>query len=194
MVATMASAPNAVSNAQAAGFPVTRGRGGPVVFNDWLIDDPPFGSWPDVLDRVTPGYSIAFQRYLRDDTEFDPPPAPELTNIRSISFESCGYVRLTNMTSFDQSSLPHVNSTPPNCLHYRFQNLQCVMLDGKQDTLLGQIVPVMEDGEIECLETAFGMTFGWGEDPKQFENHEDGQPNGGSGRFSGTLRRVDEDE
>lgn len=194
MIVPTVSAPNPVSNAQAAGFPVTRGRGGPVAFEDWFTDQPRRGSWPNVLDRVTPGYGIAFQRHLRDDTEYDPAPTPEPTNIRSITFNSCGYVRLTNMTSFDQSNLPHVTNTLPNCLHYRFQNLQCVMLDGKQDTLLGQIVPVMEDGEIECLENVFGMTFGWGEDPKQYENHEDGQPNGGSGRFSGTLRRVDEDE
>ncbi|KAL9611518.1 MAG: hypothetical protein Q9167_003843 [Letrouitia subvulpina] len=193
-IVTAASAPNTVSNAQADGFPAMRRPSRPVVFKDWLTDDPRPGSWPDVLDRVTPGYGIAFQRHLRDDTEFDPSPAPKPTNIRSISFNSCGYVRLTNMASFDQSSLPHVTSTLPTCLHYRFQDLECVMLDGKQDTLLGQIVPVMEDEEMECLETVFGMTFGWGEDPKQYENREDGQPNGGSGRFSGTLMKSDGDE
>ena len=61
------------------------------------------------------------------------------------------------------------------------------------DLYLGKIIPVILRVE-ECLLThAFGMRLGWGEKTDKYDNIEDRQLEGGSGRFSGVLDRQGTD-
>ena len=64
------------------------------------------------------------------------------------------------------------------------------MMHADNDELLGWIAPDMHAQEKGILEHAFGMRMGWEEDDEsKFEAREDGQPWGGSGRFSGVVER-----
>ena len=65
------------------------------------------------------------------------------------------------------------------------------MLCGKEDVLLGTVVPCMHDDEEGALQGVWGMELGWqGEwEGKGWECREDGQAEGGSGRFNGTVKR-----
>ena len=65
-------------------------------------------------------------------------------------------------------------------------------MNADSEELLGWISPDMPITEKSILEYAFGMRMGWEDDESRFECREDGQPFGGSGRFSGVLVEGDE--
>lgn len=162
----------------------------------WLTTNPLAGSWPDIINTITPGPTIAHARYLHGHLS-SPPPDPSLTarkTLKTLHFKSCGYVRLPNLNEFDQSSLPELPHRPPQCLKRRWAELQRGMLDGKEDGLLGTVVPCMKDEEEGALKGVWGLEFGWqGEwEGRGWECREDGQAEGGSGRFNGSVERGNE--
>ena len=59
------------------------------------------------------------------------------------------------------------------------------------DSMLGEIIPHMPQEEVDTLHALWQMSFGWGDDPRARDNLDDGQPEGGSGRFNGSLERVE---
>ena len=152
----------------------------------WLTATIRKGSWGDVIDNITPGDNLLHKRFEHGYGEAESVKSAPPEGLRRIEFESCGYTRLLGMKNFDQSALPPVadiDTTSP--LLKRAHELAPVVM-ATDDPLLGQIVPSMEKAESDVLETAFGMRMGWtGE--KKYENREDGQPVGGSGRFSGVV-------
>ena len=188
---------------------------------DWSTPDPePSGwttqgvricSWANVLDTITPGPTMDFTRYaFRYHNE---PPLRQETKLEHISLDSCGYVCLTHFKGFSQRDVGEVADQLPHYLIKRAVDLQPVMMTCSNDPLVGQIVPSLKDGEVEALQTAFGMAVGWecrgqeGDDwendgrvrtrqescsktRKKWENLEDGQPVGGSGRFGGVIERL----
>ncbi|KAL8851373.1 MAG: hypothetical protein Q9221_003740 [Calogaya cf. arnoldii] len=162
----------------------------------WLTTNPLAGSWPDIINTITPGPSIAHARYIHGLLASPPlsPPLSRRKKLESIQFKSCGYVRLPNLNEFNQSSLPELPSGPPQCLKRRRAELQKSMLIGKEDGLLGTVVPCMRDEEEGALNGIWGFEFGWqGEwEGRGWECREDGQPEGGSGRFNGTVERGHE--
>ncbi|KAI4271534.1 MAG: hypothetical protein L6R38_006848, partial [Xanthoria sp. 2 TBL-2021] len=84
----------------------------------WLTTNPLAGSWPDIINAITPGPTIAHARYIHGHLS-SPPPSPSLNprkKLGSLHFKSCGYVRLPNLNEFDQSSLPELPHGPPQCL------------------------------------------------------------------------------
>ncbi|KAL8671277.1 MAG: hypothetical protein Q9168_004217 [Polycauliona sp. 1 TL-2023] len=159
----------------------------------WLTTKHPVGSWPDMIDTISPGPTIAHARYIHG--LLPSPPAPSSSNapkgLASLHFRSCGYVRLINLKEFDQSSLPELPTGLPQCLKRRCAELARGMLCGKEDVLLGTVVPCMHDDEEGALQGVWGMELGWqGEwEGKGWECREDGQAEGGSGRFNGTVKR-----
>lgn len=164
---------------------------GPDVPHDWFDYRERKGSWPDVINAITPGETLDQKRYLSGHVENEPPPRSP-GSLRRIELSSCGYVRLTKLRSFDQQTVGKVESTYINCLRQRANDLAHVMMS-TEDNFLGQIVPTMELEEYILLHSAFGMTSGWGDDDSKYETREDGQPEGGSGRFSGCLIGIEED-
>ena len=86
----------------------------------------------------------------------------------------------------------------PQFLVRRAGDLVGVMMSREKDELLGSINSVCGDEEVEVLTTGFPMTVGrgcWGieiEDIRRAkECLEDGQPEGGTGRFSGIVRKLE---
>ena len=157
----------------------------------WLgRSNPRFGSWGEVIDSITLGETIAYKKYLHafNHKDEEPPRSRSSGTLTRINFVSCGYVRLINMgDSFRQQDIGEIVSDPPPCLHKRFVELMRVMMACHGDVFLGQIVPSLASNEQELLQNGFGMRLGWGDDESKWENIEDGQPEGGSGRFSGSV-------
>ena len=154
----------------------------------WMVEPRRIGSWGNVIDAITPGPTIELLRYAYQHiheipTRRDPGP------LERINFVSCGYIKLVNMRDFDQSSLGEVNNNPPNCLRKRAIDLMPIMMHRNDDPLLGQIIPNLHDHDLEVLQTAFPMETNWN-DEKKWDNLEDGQPIGGSGRFSGHVQKL----
>ncbi|KAL8773343.1 MAG: hypothetical protein Q9209_001737 [Squamulea sp. 1 TL-2023] len=159
----------------------------------WLTAKPLPGSWPDIINTITPGPNIAHARYAHGLLS-SPPASPTFTAVKklqSLQFNSCGYARLPNLHEFDQSSLPELPSGPPQCLRRRWAELQRGMLDGKEDGLLGTVVPCMREEEEGTLRGVWGLELGWTGRWKRnaWQCREDGQAEGGSGRFYGIIRR-----
>ena len=154
----------------------------------WMVESRRIGSWSDVIDTITPGPTVNLLRYayqhLHDLPEMrDPGP------LERINFVSCGYVKLVNMKDFSQSFLGEVNNNPPQCLRKRAIELMPTMMHRNDDPLLGQIIPTLHDHELEALRTAFLMETN-PRNENSWENLEDGQPIGGSGRFSGHVKKL----
>ena len=64
------------------------------------------------------------------------------------------------------------------------------MMSGEHDPLLGQIAPAMAKRESDTLQFVWGMRMGWeADDMSKYDTREDGQPIGGSGRFSGVVEK-----
>lgn len=158
---------------------------------DWLEYKERKGSWPDVINAITPGETLDQKRFLYGHREDEPPPQSS-GPLRRIEFISCGYIRLTKLRILDQQTIGRVESTYINCLRQRSMDLAHVMMS-TEDHFLGQIVPTIDLDEYLLLNSAFGMTSGWGDDGSKYENREDGQPEGGSGRFNGSLVGVEQD-
>lgn len=152
------------------------------------------GSWGEVIDKITPGKTIDQQRTFSDDSAVIP-KARKPTSLQRVEFTSCGYVRLTHHRTMAQNTLAEVMSLPPRCLRHRHKVLSKIMMKANHDVLLGTIAPAMPQQESDVLQVAFNMRMGWEEnDMSQYEPREDGQPIGGSGRFSGVVERSAEPE
>ena len=148
------------------------------------------GSWPNVIDAVSPGPSLDFIRYAFHYRE-DPPPKRNPGALELIKFSSCGYVKLQVIPQIlNQTCLPDLCNDVPECLQERYSALTNVMM-APHDELLGQIVPSLPELDTNTFQTGFPMKLGWGKrDQRRFYNLEDGQPKGGSGRFTGSVGRL----
>ncbi|KAL9131325.1 MAG: hypothetical protein Q9217_000704 [Psora testacea] len=158
--------------------------------NSWAVKGQRIDSWGNVIDAITPGATMDFIRYAF--RYHDEPPSPRFTNLERLSFESCGYVRLTNYKDFHQQAIDEVSDQLPAGLVKRAVDLYSVMMSCPSDVLLGQIVPALKAEEQEVLTSAFPMRLGWLPEKfgKSLDNLEDGQPLGGSGRFSGVIEKL----
>ena len=157
--------------------------------NHWLVTGGRKGSWRDVIDKITPGPTIDLLRYAYQHTDV----APEMRTspLERIDFVSCGYVRLPNQQGLDQDGIGEVVIRPAIAtLEKRAMDLIPVMMHRNSDLLLGQIVPSLAQEELAIFRDCFPMTIGWGDDNIKYHNHEDGQPTGGSGRFSGHVEKL----
>lgn len=153
------------------------------------------GSWPDVINTLTPGETLNEKRFLLD-LDDQPPPPRYSGSLREIKFNSCGYVRLRKLQTFDQTSLDRLGPSelnPVPALARRTMTLSFSMMPN-EDKFLGQIVTSMEPEEKLLLSMAFGMTHGWGDDEARLHTREDNQPLGGSGRFIGSVTTSEDAE
>ena len=158
--------------------------------NHWLVTGGRKGSWRDVIDKITPGPTIDLLRYAYQ--HMDVAPKMRTSPLERIDFVSCGYVRLPNQQGLDQDGIAEVVIRPSVApLEKRAMDLIPVMMHRNTDLLLGQIVPSLAQEELDIFRDCFPMTIGWGDNNIKYHNHEDGQPTGGSGRFSGRVEKLD---
>lgn len=158
----------------------------------WM-DRPRPGSWPHVIENITPGKTLAVMRY---ENERGPEPAkPKAKSLKTIIFESCGNV--TVPLEFDNNSLlgfaDDGNQESPS--RRRRTELESHMMK-PNDNALGTIVNYMRQDDIEVLENAWGLEMGWDaawEARLKDAALEDGVSVPGRGRFRGTIEATSDD-
>lgn len=158
----------------------------------WLTTNPRPNSWPDLIDHLTPGPTIATQRAIRNPS-LEPPVPHSNGTLHRLVFASCGYVRFHARLDFanDLGTPPPRERNPQ--LVRRAQELEKVMMT-TSDRLLGRIHPIFPQEERECLQGAFGLRTGWGwgqeegrKGEARFDPLEDDEWMAGMGRFSGEV-------
>jgi hypothetical protein len=155
--------------------------------HDWTHDHRE-GSWPELIDLLSPG--PVFDDYRPQPQPWDEPrPDRPETNLRTIEFISCGYAKLLHNTSFDQASIEpgidHIHTLSP-WFRARWTSLKPLMLETR-DRYIGQIVQFMPPRERYALQFAWGLTEGWRDTRKAEDVEFDGLLPGGTGRFSGSI-------
>ncbi|KAK3057599.1 hypothetical protein LTR09_001783 [Extremus antarcticus] len=133
------------------------------------------GSWPDVLNKISPGPIFSDYRTAPEPWEEQLPERPE-SSLQTIELKSCGYAKLAREQPFDQSALEvlddrHIQGRP--WFMKRWASLKAVMMD-KQDKLLGKIVQRMDQRELYALQYAWGLTESWADAGKAEEATFDG--------------------
>lgn len=163
----------------------------PAATNTHWTDGHREGSWPQIIDCISPG--PVFNDYLPPPPPWEeqPPPRPE-TNLQHLEFKSCGYAKLpNNPAGFDQFVLePDLTRahTMPQWFRARQAGLKSVMMSTSERNM-GQIVQYMPQRELDALQFAWGLTEGWEDGSKAEEPEYDGLLPGGTGRFSGTVEK-----
>ncbi|KAI6800930.1 hypothetical protein KC361_g2049 [Hortaea werneckii] len=148
------------------------------------------GSWPEILDSISPG--PRFSDYLEPPKPWEEqPPAREPTALNSIEFKSCGYAVLPYLLSLNQSALqrPAAHRSPQARTPW-FEQREAALGPSKMttsDCFLGDIVPHMPARELEALQLVWGLREGWDDKEKAEEAEWDGHLPGGTGRFSGVV-------
>lgn len=147
------------------------------------------GSWPEVLDKLSPG--LVFDDYLPQPAPWETqrPERPE-TALQTIELKSCGYAKLNNNTTFDQFALEANHDHHfSNWFRARQTALQPAMMSASSDRYLARIVQYMPQRELDALLYAWGLTHGWNDGDKAEEAEYDGFLPGGTGRVSGKVRK-----
>ncbi|KAL6720358.1 hypothetical protein ACLMJK_002279 [Lecanora helva] len=157
----------------------------------WIHDRSRIGSWADVLDSISPGPTLDMVRYAYHYCD-QVPPIRDNGVLEAVYLKSCGYVRLVNVNhdTLDQDCMPDFPHSIPICLQERCFGLMPLMMERKEDQLLGRIIQDYCSDDLSVFQTGLPMTLGWGKDEKKYHSIEDCQLKGGSGRFSGNLQKF----
>jgi hypothetical protein len=153
-----------------------------------LSSKPRKGSWMNVIDIITPGPNL-----FHFGSEFSKADEKRTTALQSIEFVSCGYARLPN-AHFDQSDLDTLNGVA-NFIRNpvftkRYTALAPAMLSSKWP-LLGNIVQDVDATELAALNAGWFLETGWKNEEEAKAAEFDGLAPGGTGRFTGIVRRAD---
>ncbi|KAF2642076.1 hypothetical protein P280DRAFT_517072 [Massarina eburnea CBS 473.64] len=154
-----------------------------------LKSAPREGSWMNVIDIVTPGPNLSdFGSHHSKANE------ERTTNLQSIEFISCGYVSLPYNGNLDQQALNPANGVASFTRHpaftKRYATLAPAMLSSKWP-LLASIVPYIDATEMAALNAGWFLESGWADAEEATAVEFDGGPPGGTGRFTGIVRKED---
>lgn len=188
LMAMHLNAPNNAGNAP-VGINVNVFQGGnapppPAVATQSWIGEHRAGSWPHVIDVISPGATLAVHGCTHC------PPNVVIPNssskLKILEFRSCGYCRL-NTSRFDESAIMQPSTNGGNVwFTKRYQALNKVMMKDKYNWVadIVQHIPLYEE---DALRNGWDMTLGW-EDADEAEAPTfDGCLPGGTGRFSGAV-------
>ena len=150
-------------------------------------------SWPDVIDKITPGTTLTDLRYAYF-ADLDPPAQRARTCLQRLDFQSCGYVLLPSTPSLDQSHIagPSGWYKMIGRVAWRLKSISPLMMGRGPDVKLRDISTWMMPQELDTLHHAWGMHEGWDCLGYPKDQREEGQPDGGSGRFTGFVQRSDD--
>lgn len=166
--------------------------------NSHWTSGPREGSWPHLLNLISPGPVLDDYTSGPAARSSSPPPHPTAT-LLSIEFHSCGYVKLPCPNNLDQAFLEpdhhnrnnnrglRRNSMTPWFTH-RYACLKPFMMS-TSDRYQGHIVQYMPPRELNALRYTWGLVEGWKDREKAEEPEYDGLLLGGTGRFSGVVKR-----
>ncbi|CAK4030136.1 Hypothetical predicted protein [Lecanosticta acicola] len=144
------------------------------------------GSWPDVINDISPG--TIFTDYVPQPQPWEtqlPPRA--VTNLQTIEFKSCGYARLINNHAFDQFWLDTIDTHHLSVWFRTRQGVLAPAMMTTSDPYIARIVQNIPQRELDALLFAWGLTEGWADREKAEEAEFDGLLAGGTGRFSGKV-------
>ncbi|KAF2492489.1 hypothetical protein BU16DRAFT_466962 [Lophium mytilinum] len=143
------------------------------------------GSWPYILDIISPGQNLADFGSSHSHADAD-----RESSLRELELVSCGYVRLPH-ANLDESGLEpaHAFLRHP-FFSKRYNALAPAMLSSK-DALMGEIVQEVDAVECAAVNVAWFLNTGWEDDSEAVAVEFDGCLRGGEGRFSGVLRASD---
>ncbi|KAF1952200.1 hypothetical protein CC80DRAFT_495537 [Byssothecium circinans] len=153
-----------------------------------LRSEPRQGSWMNVIDIITPGSNLSDfgSEHSKADEEHS-------TNLQSIEFISCGYARLP-YSQFDQTALDTAhgvaNFTRHPTLSKRYSTLAPAMLSSKF-ALLATIAQDVDANELAALNAGWFLETGWKNAEEARAAEFDGCAPGGTGRFTGVVRKED---
>jgi hypothetical protein len=145
------------------------------------------GSWPWILDKISPGPTLASHGCKSCPLSIMIPTS----NLQVIEMRSCGYARLSS-TRFDQAGvdIPAAASFKTAWFTKRESALSGVMMQ-THDPLLGEVVQYMPPVELQALVNGWDCRLGgedWSEEEREAPSF-DGCLLGGTGRFSGVIVR-----
>ncbi|KAF2085553.1 hypothetical protein K490DRAFT_2194, partial [Saccharata proteae CBS 121410] len=139
-------------------------------------------SWPDILDRISPGATLA--DYVSSSSRPN-----QNTTLDEIELKSCGYAKVssgdfTRQEVLDPSPLPDL----PNAKFFdaRFKALAPVMMETR-DVYMGEIQQWIPDTELEAMDIVWGLKSGWENNEEAEAVEFDGGWKGGTGRVSGII-------
>ncbi|KAF2849147.1 hypothetical protein T440DRAFT_399858 [Plenodomus tracheiphilus IPT5] len=146
-----------------------------------LRAEPRTGSWVDIIDQVSPGTNLS--DFGSEHSRADP---QRRTSLQTVEFHSCGYARLPH-AALEQHGVGTARSPT---FTKRHMALEPAMLSAKW-AHLGEIVQIIDQDELATLNAGWNLRTGW-EDAEAAKAAEfDGQFPGGTGRFTGIIRRSD---
>ena len=143
------------------------------------------GSWPYVIDIISPGNNLADFGSQHSNASGE----PHRSKLSVLEFKSCGYARI-GCEHLDQSAIQPSRATPLDpWFEKRYSALaKYMMISG--DPLLGEIVQYIPPHEEEALRHVWGLRMGWRNMKKAEEAEFDGRLPGGTGRFSGQILKL----
>ncbi|EKG12515.1 F-box domain cyclin-like protein [Macrophomina phaseolina MS6] len=165
----------------------------PVAGRPTLVFPQREGSWPNVLDAISPGEH--FGSWRCETRNYG-----NKASLNELELVSCGYSVLeANGWGLDSMDREFINANTAAADDMEFSPnsrravLEPVMLKVR-DMHLGTIIQHIPAAEANVLETMWRATFGWTDGDHKHAVSLDGLREGGTGRFSAVIRPVDLDE
>lgn len=148
------------------------------------------GSWMDIIDQISPGTNLS--DFDSTHSQADPDRSSSLD---SITFISCGYAKLPHLSfTADQSTIEAANGVAAalrNPIFTKRSNTLAPLMLSSKWQYLGEIVQEVDLSELAALDAGWNLRHGW-EDAEAARAVEfDGLLAGGTGRFSGVVRKED---
>jgi hypothetical protein len=143
------------------------------------------GSWPAILDAISPGITSIES----GSTLAHPSILPPNSLLESIDVKSCGYC-FVNATNVQFEDMETVVGTRNEAVILRQYNMYVdQMLPSNRDQWHAQISQFMHERENAALMQIWDMALGWTDADARREVYYDGYYMGGTGRFSGVINR-----
>lgn len=152
------------------------------------------GSWPAIIDVISPGPVLADYRSTPQKWERNARKPRPRTALETLEFNSCGYVHFASDPTLDQSIFDawiHAQAHIPTSYFFRMkvQTLEDYMMRGGpvRDRFCGTVVQHIPAREWATLRHAWGLWEGWEDKEEANAVTYDGGLLGGTGRFSGIV-------
>ena len=162
---------------------------------DYLKKGPMSGTWGSVLQKLmprsVPGASPSAVPGCSpepDIVRLSESPKPIPSALQTIDLVSCGYVKLRH-----QKLVPEfdIHDDDQATLSSRMADRRAVlkpMMMKSDDAFLGQVIPKCIAAEQTLLKMVYDLEVGWQDKAASLACCEDDQEEGGSGRFTGTVK------
>ncbi|KAJ8109608.1 hypothetical protein OPT61_g7330 [Boeremia exigua] len=148
------------------------------------------GSWMDIIDQISPGTNLS--DFGSTHSQADP---NRTTSLDLISFESCGYAKLPHLgPTVDQAAIEATHGVAAalrNPIFTKRHHALSTMMMSSKWQYLGEIVQEVDLKELAALDAGWRLRHGWDDAEAARAVEFDGLLHGGTGRFSGAVRRSD---